>query len=129
METRNTIQAYIDLDIVNFITDLTETKSFSDIGGMIKLLEVERARLLQNREVIAKEFANTKTNTKEFDNLFTRFVGSFVLEQKIIDRRDVAKHIMDMKGALNVRRPKPNATSIPEDEKRVPKPDSTSEPL
>lgn len=125
----NTIQAYIDLDIVNFITDLTETKSFSDINGMIKLLEVERSRLLQNREVISKEFANTETNTKEFDNLFTRFVGSFVLEQKIIDRRDVAKHIMDMKGAVNTRAPKPNATSKPLGDKKItPKADSTSIP-
>lgn len=96
-----TIQQFIDMDIVPFIEDLTEKKSFSDINSLIHLMDMEKSRLLENRVVLAKLFATQDAQSDEFKQTFLQYVGSFVLEQKIIDRRDVAKHIMDMKGEIN----------------------------
>lgn len=112
--TPETIQKYIDMEIVSYIDNLTNTKSFAEINGMIKLLDQEQILLTQNRGILAKNFATVKTNSKEFDEIFTQYVGSFVLEQKLIDRRDIAVHIKGIKGASNVLSPKAPTTSSKE---------------
>ena len=40
--TPETIQKYIDMEIVEFIDSLTNNKSFTEINSMIKLFDIEQ---------------------------------------------------------------------------------------
>lgn len=102
LQAPETIDQYIDMNVVDFIKKVTEDKSFTEINSMIQLMDVEQVRLSGVRQRVAKEFATTKSNTKEFNTLFTHYVGTFVLEQKLIDRRDILGHIKTMKGVTEM---------------------------
>jgi len=110
MENQNnqleTINQYIDMDIVEFTEKVTATKNFTETHSMIKLMEMEQSRLIQCRDLISLGFAEVKTNSTEFETLFTKYVGTFVLEQKIIDRKAILEHLVKIKGAQNVMSPK-----------------------
>lgn len=104
--TPETIDKYADMDIVEFITNLTEQKSFVEINAMINLFKIEQSRVVQLREHLAKSFATLEVGSEEYQQTFNSYICTWVIEQKIIDRMAVAVHIKDMKGVSNVLRPK-----------------------
>ena len=106
-----TIDKYADMDIVEFITNLTEQKSFVEINAMINLFKIEQSRVVQLREHLAKSFATTPVDSEEYQQTFNSYICTWVIEQKIIDRMAIAVHIKDMKGVSNVLRPKEAQTS------------------
>lgn len=107
-----TINQYIDMDVVQLIKTVTVNKSFSETNGMIKLMDMEHSRLMQLRDLIAKEFSTVKTNSKEFNSLFLKYVGTFVLEQKIIDRKALLEHIAEIKGVSGLITPLAPKSSV-----------------
>lgn len=101
-----TIDKYTDMDIVEFINDLTANKSFTEINAMINLFKIEQGRVVQLREHLAKSFATIQVGSEDYQQTFNSYICTWVIEQKIVDRMAVAVHIKDMKGASNVLRPK-----------------------
>lgn len=99
-----TIGDYIDLPIVQFIEKCT-LKSFAELNGMLQLMEAEQIEICALRESEAKKMGTISgagETGKEYELAFTAFLTTFVLEQKIVDRIEVLKHLKQMKGVENV---------------------------
>lgn len=91
----------IDMRIVNFI-EYMEHISFSEIVTTVKMLEMELGRVSVLKDNIYKgiERAIENEDSKECDKLGRKFIQTYVVEQKIKDRIDLAKHYARRKGVL-----------------------------
>ena len=91
----------IDMGIVNFI-EYMEHISFSEVISSLKMLEMELGRVSILKDNIYKgmERATENTDSIEHDKLNSKFIQTYVVEQKIKDRIDLAKHYARRKGVL-----------------------------
>lgn len=91
----------IDMEIVNFI-EYMEHISFSKLITTVKMLEMELGRVSILKDNIYKEMERAIENTDsiEHDKLNRKFIQTYVVEQKIKDRIDLAKHYARRKGVL-----------------------------
>ena len=91
----------IDMEIVNFI-EYMEHISFSEIVTTVKMLEMELGRVSILKDNIYKgiERAIENTDSIEHDKLSREFIQTYVAEQKIKDRIDIAKDYARRKGVL-----------------------------
>ena len=91
----------IDMGIVNFI-EYMEHISFSEIVTTVKMLEMELGRVSILKDNIYKgiERAIENVDSKEHDKLSREFIQTYVAEQKIKDRIDIAKDYARRKGVL-----------------------------
>lgn len=91
----------IDMEIVNFI-EYMEHISFSAIVTTVKMLEMELGRVSILKDNIYKgiERAIENEDSKERDKLGREFIQTYIAEQKIKDRIDIAKHYARRKGVL-----------------------------
>lgn len=91
----------IDMGIVNFI-EYMEHISFSEIVTTVKMLEMELGRVSILKDNIYKgmERAIENTDSIEHGKLNSKFIQTYVVEQKIKDRIDIAKDYARIKGVL-----------------------------
>ena len=91
----------IDMGIVNFI-EYMEHISFSEVISSLKMLEMELGRVSILKDNIYKgmERAIENTDSIEHDKLNRKFIQTYVVEQKIKDRIDLAKDYARRKGVL-----------------------------
>ena len=89
----------IDMRIVNFI-EYMEHISFSEIVSTLKMLEMEQGRVVLLKEAIYEGMENLVDDPEELDRLSREFVQTYVAEQKIQDRIDIAKDYARRKGVL-----------------------------
>ena len=91
----------IDIGIVNFI-EYMEHISFSELVVIVKMLEMElgRTSVLKDVIYIDMERAIESVDSIEHDKLSRKFVQTYVMEQKIKDRIDIAKDYARRKGVL-----------------------------
>jgi hypothetical protein len=91
----------IDMGIVNFI-EYMEHISFSEVISSLKMLEMELGRVSILKDNIYKgmERAIENTDSIEHDKLNSKFIQTYVVEQKIKDRIDLAKYYARRKGVL-----------------------------
>lgn len=89
----------IDMGIVNFI-EYMEHISFSEIVTTVKMLEMEQGRVVLLKEAIYEGMENLVDDPVEYDRLIREFIQTYVAEQKIQDRIDLAKHYARRKGVL-----------------------------
>lgn len=91
----------IDMKIINFI-EYMEHISFSEIISTLKMLEMELGRVSVLKDNIYKgiERAIENVDSKERDKLSSEFIQTYVAEQKIKDRIDIAKDYARRKGVL-----------------------------
>ena len=91
----------IDIGIVNFI-EYMEHIPFSDTVTTVKMLEMELGRTSVLKDNIYKgmERAIENVDSIEHDKLSREFIQTYVVEQKIKDRIDLAKDYARRKGVL-----------------------------
>ena len=89
----------IDMRIVNFI-EYMEHISFSEIVSTLKMLEMEQGRVVLLKEAIYEGMENLVDDPEELDRLSREFIQTYVAEQKIQDRIDIAKDYARRKGVL-----------------------------
>lgn len=89
----------IDMGIVNFI-EYMEHISFSEIVTTVKMLEMELGRVVLLKETIYEGMENLVDDPVEHDRLSREFIQTYVVEQKIKDRIDIAKDYARIKGVL-----------------------------
>ena len=91
----------IDIGIVNFI-EYMEHISFSETVTTVKMLEMELGRTSVLKDNIYKgmERAIENVDSIEHDKLSRKFVQTYVAEQKIKDRIDIAREYARRKGVL-----------------------------
>lgn len=80
-----TVDKLIDYSIVKYLGYVFKL-SFSEVNALIKTLELEKGRLLLYRNEIIKS------------NDLEEYVKTFVFEQKIDDRINIAKSYAEAKG-------------------------------
>lgn len=89
----------IDIGIVNFI-EYMEHISFSETVSTVKMLEMEQGRTVLLKEAIYEGMENLVDDPVEHDRLSREFIQTYVVEQKIQDRIDIAKEYARRKGVL-----------------------------
>jgi len=91
----------IDMGIVNFI-EYVEHISFSEIVTTVKMLEMELGRVSILKDNIYKrmKIAIENEDSIEHDKLSKEFIQTYIAEQKIQDRIDIAKDYARRKGVL-----------------------------
>lgn len=91
----------IDMEIVNFI-EYMEHISFSEVISSLKMLEMELGRVSILKDNIYKgmEIAIENEDSIKHDKLSREFIQTYVAEQKIQDRIDIAKEYARRKGVL-----------------------------
>ena len=89
----------IDMRIVNFI-EYMEHISFSEIVSTLKMLEMELGRVVLLKEAIYEGMENLVDDPEELDRLSREFIQTYVAEQKIQDRIDIAKDYARRMGVL-----------------------------
>lgn len=89
----------IDMEIVNFI-EYMEHISFSEIVTTVKMLEMEQGRIVLLKEAIYEGVENLVDDPVEYNRLSREFIQTYVAEQKIQDRIDIAKEYARRKGVL-----------------------------
>jgi hypothetical protein len=91
----------IDMEIVNFI-EYMEHISFSEALTTVKMLEMELGRVSILKDNIYKgmERAIENEDSIEHDKLSKEFIQTYMAEQKIQDRIDIAKDYARRKGVL-----------------------------
>ena len=89
----------IDMGIVNFI-EYMEHISFSEVISSLKMLEMEQGRVVLLKEAIYEGMENLADDLVEHDRLSREFIQTYVAEQKIQDRIDIAKDYTRRKGVL-----------------------------
>ena len=91
----------IDIGIVNFI-EYMEHISFSETVTTVKMLEMELGRTSVLKDNIYKgmERAIENVDSIEHDKLSREFIQTYVAEQKIKDRIDIAREYVRRKGVL-----------------------------
>mgnify|MGYP001154405699 CR=1 FL=1 len=89
----------IDMGIVNFI-EYMEHISFSQVVATIKMLEMEQGRIVLLKEAIYEGMENLADDLVEHNRLSREFIQTYVAEQKIQDRIDIAKEYARRKGVL-----------------------------
>ncbi len=89
----------IDMRIVNFI-EYMEHISFSEIVTTVKMLEMEQGRVILLKEAIYAGMENLVDDPVEHNRLSREFIQTYVAEQKIQDRIDIAKDYARRKGVL-----------------------------
>lgn len=91
----------IDMGIVNFI-EYMELISFSEIVTTVKMLEMELGRVSILKDNIYKgiKIAIENEDPIEHNKLSKEFIQTYIAEQKIQDRIDIAKDYARRKGVL-----------------------------
>lgn len=89
----------IDMGIVNFIEYLGHI-SFSEVISSLKMLEMELGRVVLLKEAIYEGMENLVDDPVEHDRLSREFIQTYVVEQKIKDRIDIAREYVRRKGVL-----------------------------
>lgn len=89
----------IDMGIVNFI-EYVEHISFSKALTTVKMLEMELGRIVLLKEAIYEGMENLVDDPVEHNRLSREFIQTYVAEQKIQDRIDIAKDYARRKGVL-----------------------------
>jgi len=89
----------IDMKIINFI-EYMEHISFSEIISSLKMLEMEQGRVVLLKEAIYEGMENLVDDPVEHNRLSREFIQTYVAEQKIQDRIDIAKDYARRKGVL-----------------------------
>ena len=89
----------IDMRIVNFI-EYMEHISFSEVVSTLKMLEMELGRTSVLKDNIYAGMENLVDDPEELDRLSREFIQTYVAEQKIQDRIDIAKEYAGRKGVL-----------------------------
>ena len=93
------IGVVIDMGIVDFLEYMSKA-SFSEANGLCKMLEVELGRVGLVRQDLHNKMEMSIQNVDpvQHDKLSRQFVMTYVVEQKIKDRIDLAKRYMFLKG-------------------------------
>jgi hypothetical protein len=87
----------IDLGIVDYIA-YVGSLSFSQANSTAKMLEMELGRIAIIRDQIYKGMETSINDPVKHDELSREFVQTYIAEQKIKDRIELAKKYVQIKG-------------------------------
>lgn len=87
----------IDLGIVDYIS-YVGSLSFSEANSTAKMMEMELGRVYLIRDQLYNQMENHLNDPVKHDELSREFVQTYIAEQKIKDRIELAKKYVQLKG-------------------------------